>query len=89
MSLIILSGGSNTKKQFLSTIEYRLSQFLIATFVYNKIDISKITQDYHQKLSRRLDPLLRLRLAARSANKDMISFVSESRKVHESYEISF
>lgn len=87
MSLIILSGGSNTKKQFLSTIEYRLSQFLIATFVYNKIDLSKIIETAHSSLPRRMNPLIRLRELARTANTDAIRFVSVSRKDQESYEI--
>lgn len=76
MSLIILSGGSNTKKQFLSTIEYRLSQFLIATFVYNKIDFSKIIETAHSSFPRRMNPLMRLRELARTANTDLIRFVS-------------
>lgn len=87
-SLMILSGGSNTKRQFLSAIEFRMSQFLMATFYMSKVDIYKNLTNAVENAGVGVEPIKALMQAARELNFNTIKLFHLSYSEASSYSMS-
>lgn len=77
-SYYVLSGGSNTKKHFLNSLDYRLSQFILATYTMNEIDVFSKIRAGLQDLGNQINPMTALFKVAKSINQQNLKIVFKS-----------
>ena len=73
-------GGSNTKRQFLSSLEFSASQsqFLMATFLMDGIDVYSELKAVNLDVGNQIHPFKALYRAARSLNYEKLKIVDVS-----------